>query len=564
MDELPVELLHRIFIQLPILQNKKCMFVCKKWADIIQTRSLLHTVHINGIGSLNKLMRLLERKPEMGLQLERLTLYGCKEGYFEKEQFFTLFPNLKEITLPPHFGRLFIDRDDTQSLPSFTSHLQHVVDHYQCEWTTNLLRLGLGSRLVTLRLSTSLMDTVYDGLFSELKNMPVLKKLDIAISAVTIDVLQMIHANVPSLETLLLSCVNLLPSAVPRIVEPATNMTCLSIYGREDDVASKSAWFEYIRRKYTHLRQFKYPIDFRNINEEWKDIYGTAYPLLLQSLGSQLTSLALSAGLDRDYHVIKSLDGFGCQIKTLKLDIHNHSRALAILAQTNQIKWIEDFSLSEIPIGEQLDKLKGMERLRSLQLDFENPDPTFSLQDKPVQEAQQIVSRATCNLNTLFRNIPSSVHSLGIQGHYVDYDDERETFPFITQLTLSNLKPLQRIDRFISNCLPHLHSLTLTCLFNYDTTFVLPRHRFSHLEFDYPNYDYSVSLVTSDCREPRYYSEHVYASKYFCIHSNLYLSVPFEETRDGTMVTFVCDAVAKLVMNGREAYLAVDDTKFVI
>jgi hypothetical protein len=108
-----------------------CLFA-KKWAHVIRTRSLLHTIHITDPRSLYKIGRLLNKKPELALQAETLHLSGCKDGYFHKSQFPVMFPKLKYI-IGDFWSPLLLTPIDQPNVIRVRSLPNHSTSEYSCQ-----------------------------------------------------------------------------------------------------------------------------------------------------------------------------------------------------------------------------------------------------------------------------------------------------------------------------------------------------------------------------------------------------------------------------------------------
>jgi hypothetical protein len=84
MNRLPNELLLDIFVLLPIVQKQECILVCRKWAGIIRSRSLLHTIRLPCDERVyNKALKRMEHQPDLCKQVEHLRPLKSRSQYIE-------------------------------------------------------------------------------------------------------------------------------------------------------------------------------------------------------------------------------------------------------------------------------------------------------------------------------------------------------------------------------------------------------------------------------------------------------------------------------------------------
>jgi hypothetical protein len=98
MDHVPVEVMHEIFIRLDFKNRLQFMTVCRYWYDILDRRSLLHTVNISSSRFLG-FKDMVERHSYRGIQVTSLVLDIGPEHGFDKRKLCNMFPNLRVLDL---------------------------------------------------------------------------------------------------------------------------------------------------------------------------------------------------------------------------------------------------------------------------------------------------------------------------------------------------------------------------------------------------------------------------------------------------------------------------------
>ncbi|KAI8881975.1 hypothetical protein K501DRAFT_334352 [Backusella circina FSU 941] len=581
---LPTEILHNIFIYLPIVQKSECLYVCRQWREVIRNLSLFNTIHIKSIKALVKFRDLAEQNPTACRQVESLTMSKCVDHSFSKKELLLLFPNLKKIRLikipekksisprsssPDTSSRQELDL--TSTLKNFRMHT--IEDFNEFELVRLLLARDFCSHLVTLTLHAYTVYSSSSYIFRSLKNMPHLKNLNVFGFDLTMDGCEMIHANIPSLESLKFGQVDFLPCVLPKSIIPATSITQLDVipdFSRTQ--AINPGWLKYICRKYTNLRRLKYKLCTFYQYFELADAYQFQMPLLLQNCGSQLTSLSLNGILDLDLKVIKSLDKNGCRINELEMDIAKSAYVFDALTRTDQPKYIKALTLIHVLPKNNLKDLGRMKCLKSLTINYTKPEE-FRYGGVDYGEVGYDRKRRNIGLMGLFNTFPESLESVSIRYAQIKCDtgDQRQQ-PKLKQIKKLHLEHVRlakekRLDDFISNYLPYLQSLALVHVSNLDREFTIPAHHLSDFElFPVPSlvHDFykNVCLITKDCQSPRCYTKSNRQCRVYSDLSNCSLPLLLDVFAEEEFLTVACGSVKSFVFYGKEAYLASDKDNF--
>jgi hypothetical protein len=232
MDKLPVELLHKIFIQLDLQQKLACLTVCRSWWRVLDKYRLFNSIVLQkSDDQLNRFMDMFKRLPERAAQVEELTISLHKDTRFNRRELLHLFPNARKMEVDHYSGewRLLDHFTQDMDLTHSNSKVEFLSDVYHCELVSQMVYSRLGSRLKALCLKDMyLQDT--STILSQLKDLPVLKTLTLESAILVIDELELLHKNVPSIQELTLDLL-LLYGSMPSEVVPASSIMKLKFGG---------------------------------------------------------------------------------------------------------------------------------------------------------------------------------------------------------------------------------------------------------------------------------------------------------------------------------------------
>jgi hypothetical protein len=134
--------------------------------------------------------------------------------------------------------------------------LREVKNGGTCEFTRQLTSSGTCTRLELLNIAVSghLINPGKD-LYPYLKNMPILKKLTLKYADIGIQDCEVLHNNLPSLESFNLKDVNLKAGPLPRNISPATSLNTLCYtFNDVQNNADYPNWYLYMTKKYPNLK----------------------------------------------------------------------------------------------------------------------------------------------------------------------------------------------------------------------------------------------------------------------------------------------------------------------
>jgi hypothetical protein len=541
MTKLPNELLNLIFIYLPLVQKQECMLVSKLWKELIWTGDLFNSIHISSPGVFKKFIHLIKQQPELGLQVKNLVLLRCIDFTFDREKLLLLFPNAKKIKISRAPGTPnAVPIENQSSLTSCVNdQVENLEDFNDFELTRSFMTHNSFQNLKTLKLNGQAATAT--DILSSLTNMPVLNSLTLDWFKLTMDMCETMHNNIPSLESLVATHTNLLPTRRPENVVPNLSLTTLEIsavaYPR---ISGNADWFNYFPRKYSHLKRFKFDLYELFEPQDWGTVYQAQMPLLLQNCGSNLTSLFLSCSLDPDLQVLKGIDARGHHLKELEIDAFNEIDGYTVLAELDLSKHIERLSLLKVHPQCNLEKLNDLDRLVSLKLRFISPRESYTgnILDREAYEIHFAENRI--DIVELFSHFPESLESVDIMCVYFDFNVQNtvQTHPIFHQIKALKLDSVNleqgSVDEFISNCLPNLKSLNLVNTFtNLTGTVSIPNHHLSSLHiylhpFTIRDSFQNVCVITQN-KEPQFFTNNTHQLKAHSRLSNSLLPVTLDD-----------------------------------
>jgi hypothetical protein len=285
------------------------------------------------------------------------------------------------------------------------------------------------------------------------------------------DDFESIHACLPKLDSISLEMVNLIINDTPTVIYPATTVKTLSLFFHDVHVDSQIQWLWYIYKKYTQLSHH----EFSNFNKHfWKpdtvaDISMHGFLPLIQGLGRRLESFK-TPSIPLDTSLFKHFDQSGCQIHTLNCFSIDEELLVRSLTQSYQGFHIQKLTLRDItPFPVEL--LRNLPSLKSLEMIYKyNRDDHYRLRCSEI------------DLNQVLKACPTTLESLHLEKALFDCDASSSDIYGIKSLTLVCPLLPRQMDKFLSNSLPKLRSLTLKGCIPCGATLNLPNHNLSYLE----------------------------------------------------------------------------------
>jgi hypothetical protein len=505
----------------------------------------------------NNTLKLIQHESWRGTQVKHLVIRACDPDEFNGQISLDLFPNLRFIYLDSCVDLLLESsnpfRMPLEKIGPLMGQIEHIVDYADCEFTHQLLSLGICPNLVTLELELTFSYRPSDRIIPLLANAPYLTKLELKRFHFMMNDLEWIHGHLPLLHTFILENGSVMIDDVPDNLVPAKSVTTLFIDNVGVDLASKRRWFLYMSKKYTQVQHFKL-VSFNFLvaddNDEEFDQVGLLY--LAQTFGSQLKSLELSQTLLPN--VLGKMDTFGCHLQ--KLDIYPNRGASVIqdLALSHQSKHIQELKLRYVDRFP-LELLKHFESLVQLDVIFNH------YRNRQGKAVFKVV-----HLGQLLKSCPDTLESLRIEYASLELDtDDAARYP-LKKLAIKSPELPRGMDRFLSNCCPQIHSLILKGCVPADTSLILPNLCLSYLEIEPENKNIVSNwlVLTSKGRNQFYYhiggaqsyinsTETSSNNSYNKILYNAYRPVSYELLQGKAITTIHCSSLHTLILNNQLA-----------
>ncbi|KAI8876694.1 hypothetical protein K501DRAFT_307940 [Backusella circina FSU 941] len=340
------------------------------------------------------------------------------------------FPNLERVVYSKH--SVTLQDYSTYIFESIkpVSGIQCVYDSNGCDLICKLSTANLCSYLTELHLNMMVRlgcrNSVKDvySLLPFLRNMPKLKNLTLEDCSYSAKDLEDIHTNITTLESLTIRFSYLAPQSQKLVnIKPAETMIFLAI--------------EVFPKDIIHYPDLLFLFEDDLIEKVNKH----GYLPLIKQLGPKLKKISLDKVQYNNYSIIHKMDATGCQIQKLVLSANYDTKCLSILSQSNQSKYIQDLSLTEMLWPSSYTFLETMITLVTLRLSY---------------ATSVIKSKNEVNLNMLFRACPKTLKSLQIFNTYVCFENGKEEQTFaIERLDIAFCHIPKGFDEFTSKCLPN-------------------------------------------------------------------------------------------------------------
>ncbi|KAI8882313.1 hypothetical protein K501DRAFT_273824 [Backusella circina FSU 941] len=494
MDRLPTEILHSVFIQLPLRQRLECTLVCRYWSDLLRKRSLFHTVVMEEEDICDRFLEMIQRFPARAYQVEILRLDNSLDTMFDNRKICNIFPKARVIEITSggiHDEFIHFNKRPVELIISKTQ-ITHLADYDECELACELMNTKRCSRLKYLKIC---MDSEKD---SSLHFVPQIKNLPM-----TLDHLETLHDNVPTLKTFTFDWFEPQSSILPLNIKP-TLVTKLNIEGRgfDEQMDKQVIWLNYIQQKYPALTEFSFWCQY-NENHDTVNMYNF-YTLgvlpVMKSLGSQVVTtspLCVPHGLD----IFEHIDEYGCKLRECTFIMENSGLILeemAVSAQTEHLQKLHIFYLQDSAFT----WLPHLMHLKVLELTYHRV-----LTEEYDKEKSTM---STISLNTLLRQSPDTLETLSISFAELNlvYTNDTYASSSVKTLKLKSTVLPKGADKYLARYFPLLTSLHLEeCIFS-NGKLSLPNHNLSCLEVvtrDKAHAIVDVSLKTEQYVQPRLY-----------------------------------------------------------
>jgi hypothetical protein len=530
MDKLPSEILNKIFIQLDLQQRLVCLRVCRSWWNVVDKCSLFYDIHLDETQNKDRFDRFInkfEQSPERASQVQVLDMVVLLKTRFNKRKLLHIFPNTRVMRMKSSIGAMFQSKSRFTT-PIDLSHAKPKVevlfDANHCELASQILGSNLGGRLGVLYLDFHFIPGSH-AIMSQLKELPVLKQLSLRHPTVSLDILEAIHTNVPSIEDFTLRRAVIKAGTMPSNIQPAVAMTTFNIIiGMAEDIETHMQFYQYIAKKYINIMDVEY-ID-RSLRryhfDEMKQIYLNGLVDFLKLIGPNRSDLTLYTVPD-EVDPFEALDAANSKCKTLWLWECEGGTLFEYLSQSKQSTHIVELHTDSTRLHS-IHPIKNMMALTTLEIVFRKPDLVP-------------VSLANC-----LSACPPSLKSLFIEIDCLAVSPFKTKLDSIENLTIICDRLTSDLGDIVSFCFPNLVGLKLDGELTENITLNLQNPKFQ-----------SASICTMDGRLDDH-STHALSFKspmqpetqYYIYDDTIADLVPYEDVQYLQMLSIVSFTSKKL------------------
>ncbi|KAI8880916.1 hypothetical protein K501DRAFT_275137 [Backusella circina FSU 941] len=376
MDTFPPELLHNIFIPLDLKQRLICTRVSRNWWYVLYGCSLFYDVHMKKAETkFNRYIDMFKRPPGLAAQVEELDIEVAFGTRFNRRELLYIFPNARVMSIEPYQSTLFSDFSHFAThIDTAHSKLESLSDFNHCELASQMLYSNLGGRLKTLCLNFEVLPDMHQRILSQLKNLPVLKRLSLKSPRIKLSDLENIHNNIPSIQEFSLVYLYLEVGDMPSNIISDASITKFELNaGGFPDADAHIQFYQYMTQKYTKITNIKHrdePIH-RYSSSTRKEIYLNGVLGFFKRIGLNQGEVALT-GLPKGVNPFEAFDTMDSRIMTLYFRMCEDNAILHYLSQSNQSKCIKEWGFISTRI-DSLRPIKDLTVLTRLSLEFYRP-----------------------------------------------------------------------------------------------------------------------------------------------------------------------------------------------
>ncbi|RCI05617.1 hypothetical protein CU098_008517 [Rhizopus stolonifer] len=391
MNKIPVEVFCQITSYLTYSEKQKLLLICHYWHDIIKNTNLFHSFSVKGRRKFEAAIANFKTHILYQRQVKSLRLTRPEVQLHELLELPVLFPYLSHLTWQDYSNQDYANIELGKSQIQHWQKLKSFEEINRFAFSLSLLREGLFTSLVQIKINFFMGYNNCNDLFDYLPHAPNLKRLDLICISITLELMEKLHTNASQLDTLFLTDVLQASSGFDtayeteqqqlaeidqsdtvdmqvRKTQPAIYLQKLRLKQfrlENDDLGLESRWMTYISNKYTQLKHLT--------------IYalgaGRSYqPYYEQKLGSIVSSLSQLESYDVNLypltkHILIPMDQSSTTLKKVNL-LDDISIQLSTLVESQQKEYIETITLrSDLLNSEIFVMLEQFSQLRRLTIE---------------------------------------------------------------------------------------------------------------------------------------------------------------------------------------------------
>jgi hypothetical protein len=347
MNNLPTEILDKIFHPLYQKDKVECLIVCRAWKQVLENTVLFSTVRLQSKLQLDKLVSKIHRDLSKSNEVERLILEIKEIESAEIDTLSFLFFNIRELEF---YGSANKDYDPrfTKTLPfhSWSKSINCIIEPSSNVFTNHILKESLCPVLSEISIRGK-EDQSGEELTTLLANAPALKCLSLQNYSLPLVNLEFLHDKLPLLSSLSLREIKINSDILPTDVKPAKYMTKLFLNSVYTSSTDKYIDFQkYMINKYPKITNMLYSAMVSNLN--FSEAMSNGLIPQIQQIAPYLTTLTLMHS-HHIPHVFPALDLHGCQLKELTVVGPMNESEINEIANSKQTQFIEKQSLYFTP-----------------------------------------------------------------------------------------------------------------------------------------------------------------------------------------------------------------------
>ncbi|KAI8879323.1 hypothetical protein K501DRAFT_303605 [Backusella circina FSU 941] len=542
MNKLPTEVLSQIFVFLHQQDKVECMTVCRKWANAIESCSLFQTIRIDSDEQLNRLMAKVQQEPKQGLRVERLIL-NLNLHNVDMNGLPLLFPNVRVFI----YYEISFDLSLTKRQPYFPWHktIQHMSEYPNTIHAQQTLSSGICPRLTRIAVFEGKPFTkpTYLGkdFIGLLKNAPVLKVLSLGGFDLALTDFELLHKNVPLLNSLTIRRSIINCDFFPSDISPATAVTTFSITPHGQLLDDEIRLLQYLGKKYTHLSKLFYDVRVLDRNEYNElRVYADGLTPFMESLAQKLKTFEIDMS-GKSGNLFRVLDNAGCQIRDLTLHGTIKQPVLEQLAQSNQAKHIRKLTIGRMDCDhgdlQWLEGFTGLEELNITNVNWANK-----------------AERSIIDLNHLLAILGDTLTTLILHDFELAFQLATNRQYKVKHLVLYNIILSQQTDEFISQSFPDLRTIKFIRCGFIKRNFLLPNINLFHIQImqKFPLGNNKILVSTLKREEQRWYTArhsnvvHYSEDDFSSTDASVFpafVSLPFDQFKGQPYMSFTCNSI---------------------
>jgi hypothetical protein len=445
MESLPLEIWYNIFSPFSLKEKMECMSVCRSWWKYFDKYTLLSHIEIkDNCEQFTAFMDMIKRLPHRKLQIDTLELDNCLPQKLNKRRLFNIFSTVRVLRVLNDKDTSYkrtLQRKPLKTLPSH-SQVEFLTDSYYCELASQVLVSNRCDRLDTLQLDLFGLESV-NSIFHELRFAPVLQQLSLRSAAISLEDLEIMHENTPSLKALKLEWVYITRgNGYPSNIVPAACLTTLhfTVYDTTE-LDTHILFYKYIKQKYVNVRDIKHKDAIRYTYD-----YGNRTLFDVNGYLDFLELVAQRQGRSYLNKIQDETDSFEVMSPAdprLPLSSMTATDLDIYLSQPNQFQNIHTLTLNNTEPNAP-DVLKYMPVLTTLKLHFTRRNDPLHI-----------------DLTPYFNGCPDSVKSFDIDCFQVVFDPSIIRRCYIESLNVNCNVIIPQFHYLVEKCLPALLRLKL-------------------------------------------------------------------------------------------------------